>query len=60
MEDNDWEDIDTDWNDDIESYPEDAEWDIDTDYAGDRLVDEIGDLKRQGDEDDIRDRIEIM
>lgn len=60
LENNDWEDVDTDWNDDIESYPEDAEWEIDTDYAADRLADEIADLKRQGDEDDIIDRIEIM
>ena len=60
LEDNDWEDIDTDWNDDIESYPEDAEWEIDTDYTSDRVSDEIADLKRQGDEDDIIGRIEIM
>jgi len=60
LKDNNWEDIDSDWNDYIESYPEDAEWDIDTDYAGDRITDEIIDLRRQGDEDDIRDRIEIM
>ena len=55
-----WEDVDTDWLGDIESYAEDAEWEIDTDYTVDRLSDEIADLKRQGDEDDIRDRIEIM
>ena len=60
LENNDWEDVDTDWNDDIESYPEDAEWEIDTDYTADRVTDEITDLKRQGDEDDIIDRIEIM
>jgi len=60
LKDNNWEDIDSDWNDHIESYPDDAEWDIDTDYAGDRITDEIIDLRRQGDEDDIRDRIEIM
>jgi len=55
-----WEDVDTDWLGDVESYAEDAEWEIDTDYTVDRLSDEIADLKRQGDEDDIRDRIEIM
>jgi hypothetical protein len=60
LENNDWEDVDTDWNDDIESYPEDADWEIDTDYTADRVTDEITDLKRQGDEDDIIDRIEIM
>ena len=60
LENNDWEDVDTDWNDDIESYPEDAEWEIDTDYTSDRVSDEIMDLKRQGDEDDIIGRIEIM
>tara|TARA_Y100000310_G_scaffold290603_1_gene317930 strand:- start:425 stop:1039 length:615 start_codon:yes stop_codon:yes gene_type:complete len=60
LENNDWEDVDTDWVDDIESYPEDAEWEIDTDYTSDRVSDEIMDLRRQGDEDDIRDRIEIM
>jgi hypothetical protein len=60
LENNDWEDVDTDWNDDIESYPEDAEWEIDTDYTADRVTYEIADLKRQGDEDDIIDRIEIM
>ena len=60
LENNDWEDVDTDWNDDIESYPEDVEWEIDTDYTVDRLSDEIADLKRQGDEDDIIGRIEIM
>lgn len=60
LKDNTWEDIDTDWVDDIESYPEDGEWEIDTDYAVDRITDEIIDLQRQGDEDDIIDRIEIM
>jgi hypothetical protein len=60
LENNEWNDIDSDWNDHIESYPDDAEWDIDEDYASDRISDEIMDLKRQGDEDDIRDRIEIM
>jgi len=60
LEDNSWDDVDTDWVDDIESYPEDAEWEIDTDYAGDSITDEIRDLKRQGDEDGIIDRIEIM
>ena len=60
LENNDWEDVDTDWNDDIESYPEDADWEIDTDYTADRVTDEITDLKRQGDEDDIIDRIEIV
>ena len=55
-----WEDVDTDWLGDVESYAEDAEWEIDTDYTVDQLSDEIADLKRQGDEDDIRDRIEIM
>ena len=60
LENNDWEDVDTDWNDDIESYPEDAEWEIDTDYTADRVTYEIADLKRQGDEDDIIGRIEIM
>ena len=60
LENNDWEDVDTDWNDDIESYPEDADWEIDTDYTADRVTDEITDLKRQGDEDDIIDRIELM
>ncbi len=55
-----WEDVDTDWLGDVESYAEDAEWEIDTDYTVDRLSDEIADLKRQGDEDDIIDRIEIM
>ena len=60
LEDNSWDDVDTDWDDDVESYPEDAEWDVDVDYAGDQVADEIRDLRRQGDEDDIRDRIEIM
>jgi hypothetical protein len=60
LENNGWEDVDTDWMGDIESYPEDAEWEIDTDYTVDRLSDEIADLKRQGDEDDIIGRIEIM
>ncbi len=55
-----WEDVDTDWLGDVESYAEDAEWEIDTDYTVDRLSDEIADLKRQGDEDDIIGRIEIM
>ncbi len=60
LENNDWEDVDTDWNDDIESYPEDADWEIDTDYTSDQVSDEIAELKRQGDEDDIIGRIEIM
>tara|TARA_R110000824_G_scaffold349292_1_gene536143 strand:- start:230 stop:841 length:612 start_codon:yes stop_codon:yes gene_type:complete len=60
LENNNWDDVDTDWNDDVESYPEDAEWEIDVDYAGDRVADEIVDLKRHGDEGDIRDRIEIV
>ena len=60
LENNGWEDVDTDWLGDVESYAEDAEWEIDTDYTVDRLSDEIADLKRQGDEDDIIGRIEIM
>ena len=60
LENNNWEDIDSDWSDDIESYPEDAEWDIDTDYAADRLRDEITDLKRHGDDNEIIDSIEII
>lgn len=60
LENNNWDDVDTDWMGDVESYAEDAEWEIDTDYTVDRLSDEIADLKRQGDEDDIIDRIEIV
>ena len=60
LENNGWEDVDTDWMGDVEDYSEDAEWEIDTDYTVDRLSDEIADLKRQGDEDDIIGRIEIM
>jgi len=55
----DWEEIDSDWSDDIESYPEDAEWDIDTDYAYDRIGDEIIDLERHNDKATILNRIEI-
>ena len=60
LENNGWDDVDTDWLGDVESYAEDAEWEIDTDYTVDQLSDEIADLKRQGDEDDIIDRIEIV
>jgi len=60
LENNNWDDVDSDWDDDVEYYPEDAEWDVDVDYAGDRVADEIRDLRRQGDEDDIIDRIEIV
>mgnify|MGYP003660585122 CR=1 FL=1 len=56
----DWEDIDSDWSDEIESFPEDAEWDIDSDYAWDMLKDEIADTKRHGNMQDVRDRIELM
>ena len=56
----DWEDIDSDWSDEIESFPEDAEWDIDSDYAWDMLKDEIADNQRHGDMQDVRDRIELM
>lgn len=59
LENNTWEDIDSDWSDDIEYFSGDAEWDIDTDYAGDRLRDEIVDLKRHGAENEIMDNIEI-
>ncbi len=56
----DWEDVDSDWNDEIESYPEDAQWDIDSDYAADSIGDEVIDEELHGDIQDIRDRIEIM
>ena len=55
----DWEDIDSDWSDDIESYPEDAEWDIDQDYAFDKIRDEINDLDSYTDNASILSRIEI-
>ena len=60
IEKGDWEDIDSEWNDAIESYPQDAEWDIDTDYAYDSIADEVQDTKRHGDIQDLIDRIEIM
>jgi hypothetical protein len=56
----DWEDIESDWSEEIDSFPEDAEWDIDSDYAWDMLKDEIADTKRHGDMQDVRDRIELM
>ena len=60
LKEGDWEDIDSDWHDEIESYPEDAQWDIDSDYATDSIGDEVIDEERQGNIQDIRDRIEIM
>jgi len=59
IKDGDWEDIDSDWSEDIESYPEDAEWDFDSDYAVDRLRDEINDMERDNDKASIWGRIEI-
>lgn len=59
LSDGEYEDIDSDWSEDIESYPEDAEWDIDEDYAYDRIGEIIGDLKRRGDDNAIMSNIEI-
>ena len=59
LKDGDWEDIDSDWSEDIESYPEDAEWDFDSDYAVDRITDEVSDLERHTDKATILSRIEI-
>ena len=58
IKDGDWDDIDSAWAEDIESYPEDAEWDIDQDYAYDKIKDEMNDLERHNDKQDIIDRIE--
>jgi hypothetical protein len=55
----DWEDIDSDWSEDIESYPEDAEWDFDSDYAVDTIGDEINDMERANDKASILRNIEI-
>jgi len=55
----DWEDIDSEWSEDIESYPEDAEWDFDSDYAVDRIKDEIIDLERHNDKATILRNIKI-
>ena len=55
----DWEDIDSDWSEDIESYPEDAEWDFDSDYAVDRIKDEIQDLESHNDKATILRNIKI-
>ena len=60
LKNNDWEDIDSDWNDEIEYYAGDAEWDIDSDYAGDSIGDAVKDDERHGDIQDIIDRIEIV
>ena len=57
----DYDDIDSDWNSDVQEYDEHGpEWEIDSDYAYDRISDEIGDLRRDGDIKHIKDRIEIM
>ena len=59
LKDGDWEDIDTDWAEEIESFPEDAEWDIDSDYAVDKIGDEMRDLLRHQTKEEILKRIEI-
>jgi hypothetical protein len=57
----DYDDIDSDWNSDVqEDDGVRVEWEIDSDYAYDRISDEIGDLRRDGDIKHIKDRIEIM
>ena len=46
----DYDDIDSDWNSDVQTDDHDrTEWEIDSDYAYDRISDEIGDLRRDGD-----------
>jgi len=60
LRDGEWDDIDTDWVDDVEFYPEEAEWEIDSDYAYDTIPELIGDMNRHGDVKDIIDDIEIM
>lgn len=60
LKEGDWEDIESEWNSEIESYPEDSEWDIDSDYAADRIGDVVTDEERHGDIQDIIDRIEII
>ncbi len=59
LKDGDWEDIDSDWNEEVDFFPEDAEWDIDADYAVDRIKDEMSDLERHTDKATILSRIEI-
>ena len=59
LKDGDWEDVDSDWSEEVDSFPEDAEWDIDSDYAVDRIKDEISDLERHSDKATILSRIEI-
>lgn len=59
LKEGDWEDIDSDWSDEIESYPEDAEWDIDSDYAFDRIRDEIDGIEEYRGKKDILQKIEI-
>jgi len=59
IKDGDWEHTDSDWSDDIESFPEDAEWDIDQDYAYDKIKDEMSDLVRHQTKEEILKRIEI-
>jgi len=59
LKDGDWEDIDSDWNEEVDFFPEEAEWDIDSDYAVDRITDEVSDLERHTDKATILSRIEI-
>ena len=59
LKDGNWEDIDSDWNEEVDFFPEEANWDIDADYAVDRIKDEMSDLERHSDKATILSRIEI-
>ena len=59
LKDGDWEDIDSDWSEEVEFFPKEADWEIDSDDAVDRIKDEMSDLERYSDKSTILSRIEI-
>ena len=56
----DYDDVDSDWSADVNEYEDRPEWEIDSDYAYDRISDEIFDLRSDGDIQNIKDRIEVI